>query len=448
MASVASTVSEPSTWLKAAPATIGRFTLRGEIGRGSNGVVFAAQDPILAREVAIKALPLTRNGEFQSKIEAVFVNEAKAAGRLNHPHIVTIFDAGQNEDLAYIAMERLYGLDLHEFMAAGKKLTVQKTALLMARVADALHYAHKQGLVHRDIKPGNIFVQRDGKPKVLDFGVALAALHPNHSAQLIGTPNYMSPEQAQRQPIDARSDVFSLGTILYELLCGRRAFDGHSVEETLAQVIQCTPLPLEQLRPDVPPPLLAIVRKTLARDPAQRYATAGELRNALAGFAGRTLMRDEQRLPVTRRQPWQWAAAAGLLLLAIGAGTLLGRFTTTAEPTPIAAVPLEPTSPPPAASPPGAAAPGQAAASSVLPPVTPSPANPAPPPKDGTLTLAIAPWGEVVVDGEPRGVSPPLTQLNLKPGTYKVEVRNGSAKPYVAEVTVKPGQASPLRHKF
>ena len=445
MASVASTVSEPSTWLKSTPATIGRFTLRGEIGRGSNGVVFAAQDPMLAREVAIKALPLTRNGEFQSKIEAVFVNEAKAAGRLNHPHIVTIFDAGQNDDLAYIAMERLYGLDLHEFMAAGKKLSFQKVALLMARVADALHYAHKQGLVHRDIKPGNIFVQRDGKPKVLDFGVALAALHPNNSAQLIGTPNYMSPEQAQRQPIDARSDVFSLGTILYELLGNRRAFDGHSVEETLAQVIQCTPTPLEQLRHDVPPPLLTIVRKALARDPAQRYTTAGELRNALAAFAGRTLMRDEQRLPSTRLKPWHWAAAAGVLVVAIGVGTLLGRLITI-DPLPIAAVPVDDAG---AAGTIAAGAVGSAGAAAAAAAATPAEAPPPPAvPKDGTLTLAIAPWGEVVVNGERRGVSPPLKQLVLKPGTYKVEVRNGNAQPYVAEVTVKPGQASPLRHKF
>jgi len=445
MASVASTVSEPSTWLKSTPATIGRFTLRGEIGRGSNGVVFAAQDPMLAREVAIKALPLTRNGEFQSKIEAVFVNEAKAAGRLNHPHIVTIFDAGQNDDLAYIAMERLYGLDLHEFMAAGKKLSFQKVALLMARVADALHYAHKQGLVHRDIKPGNIFVQRDGKPKVLDFGVALAALHPNNSAQLIGTPNYMSPEQAQRQPIDARSDVFSLGTILYELLGNRRAFDGHSVEETLAQVIQCTPTPLEQLRHDVPPPLLTIVRKALARDPAQRYTTAGELRNALAAFAGRTLMRDEQRLPSTRLKPWHWAAAAGVLVVAIGVGTLLGRLITI-DPLPIAAVPVDDAG---AAGTIAAGAVGSAGVAAAAAAATPAEAPPPPAvPKDGTLTLAIAPWGEVVVNGERRGVSPPLKQLVLKPGTYKVEVRNGNAQPYVAEVTVKPGQASPLRHKF
>ena len=445
MASVASTVSEPSTWLKSTPATIGRFTLRGEIGRGSNGVVFAAQDPMLAREVAIKALPLTRNGEFQSKIEAVFVNEAKAAGRLNHPHIVTIFDAGQNDDLAYIAMERLYGLDLHEFMAAGKKLSFQKVALLMARVADALHYAHKQGLVHRDIKPGNIFVQRDGKPKVLDFGVALAALHPNNSAQLIGTPNYMSPEQAQRQPIDARSDVFSLGTILYELLGNRRAFDGHSVEETLAQVIQCTPTPLEQLRHDVPPPLLTIVRKALARDPAQRYTTAGELRNALAAFAGRTLMRDEQRLPSTRLKPWHWAAAAGVLVVAIGVGTLLGRLITI-DPLPIAAVPVDDAG---AAGTIAAGAVGSAGVAAAAAAATPAEAPPPPAvPKDGTLTLAIAPWGEVVVNGERRGVSPPLKHLVLKPGTYKVEVRNGNAQPYVAEVTVKPGQASPLRHKF
>jgi serine/threonine-protein kinase len=178
--------------------------------------------------VAIKVIPLAREAEFRTQIEANFLREAKSAGAMSHPSIVTIYDAGKTDAFAYIAMERLHGQDLHEYLAGGNRMSARQAASMMMRLADAIHYANKRGLVHRDIKPSNIFLSRDLRPKLLDFGTALAPApldaSENGTRHLVGTPNYMSPEQAKGEPLDARSDIFSLGTILYELLAGRRAF--------------------------------------------------------------------------------------------------------------------------------------------------------------------------------------------------------------------------------
>ena len=270
------------------PKTIGRFTILNEIGRGSYGIVWAAHDPVLGREVAIKVIPLAREAEFRTQIEANFLREAKSAGAMSHPSIVTIYDAGKTDTFAYIAMERLHGQDLHEYLAGGNRMSPRQAASMMMRLADAIHYANKRGLVHRDIKPSNIFLSRDLRPKLLDFGTALAPTPLDGSEKgtrhLVGTPNYMSPEQAKGEPLDARSDIFSLGTILYELLSGRRAFDGRTIDETLEQVVAAHPRPVEKLRPETPPLLATIVRKAMERDPAQRYQKAADFRNALAEF--------------------------------------------------------------------------------------------------------------------------------------------------------------------
>ncbi len=271
----------------APPKTIGRFTILNEIGRGSYGVVYAAHDPVLAREVAIKIIPLAREDQFRTQIEASFLHEAKSAGGMSHPSIVTIYDAGKTDSFAYIAMERLHGQDLHEYLASGNRMSPRQSAAMMMRVADAIHYANKRGLVHRDIKPSNIFLSRDLKPKLLDFGTALAPVPETKlrgTRQLVGTPNYMSPEQADGATLDARSDIFSLGTILYELLCGRRAFDGRTVDETLDQVLAANPKSVDRIRSETPPALVEIVRKAMAKEPAARYQKAAELRNALADF--------------------------------------------------------------------------------------------------------------------------------------------------------------------
>ena len=269
------------------PKTIGRFTVLNEIGRGSYGVVYAAHDPVLGREVAIKLIPLAREEQYRTQMEASFLREAKSAGGMSHPSIVTIYDAGKTDALAYIAMERLHGQDLHEYLATGNKMSPRQAAAMMMRVADAIHYANKRGLVHRDIKPSNIFLSRDLKPKLLDFGTALAPVSEpvqRGARQLVGTPNYMSPEQAKGETLDARSDIFSLGTILYELLAGRRAFDGRTIDDTLDQVLNAAPRAVERIRPDTPPALAQIVHRAMARDPGERYQKASELRNALAEF--------------------------------------------------------------------------------------------------------------------------------------------------------------------
>jgi serine/threonine-protein kinase len=473
--------TEPSALLSDAPRMVGRFTIREEIGRGSNGVVYGAFDPVLAREVAIKAIPLAPGRKWSERLEANFLNEAKAVAGLNHPHIVTVFDAGKTDTLAYLAMERLHGRDLHEVIAAGHAMTFRQIAALLARVADAVHFAHKRGLIHRDIKPSNIFIQRDGKPKVLDFGVALGRIGEGTAGgerQLIGTPNYMSPEQALGRRLDARSDVFSIGTILYELLAGRRAFEGATIEETLAQVISDAPPPIETLRPDVPAALIAICDRALEKDVERRYQTAGELRNDLAAFAGRppthaanasshgastpprAVRWRAQRL--LKRMPPAAVAAAALAAGGALAAVALWVSLQREAPAPAveAAAPTPPAAVPPAEEPQPVARVEEETQDA--PPQPPPVARPAPAratrtntataqsvaTAEGFVTLAIAPWGEVLVDGASRGVSPPLNRLALAPGVYVIEVRNGDAPPFSARVEIRPGQTLTLKHRF
>lgn len=491
LATIGSLPTEPSAALATAPLMIGRFSVRGEIGRGSNGVVYSAHDPVLDREVAIKAIPLSQDTVFRSQIEANFLNEAKAAAGLSHPHIVTVFDAGKSDHLAYIAMERLRGEDLHDYMASGAHMGWRQSATLIARVADAVHFAHKRGLIHRDIKPSNIFLSRDGKPKVLDFGVALMNMGDSSGTQrrqLIGTPNYMSPEQAVGKRLDARSDVFSIGTILYELLCGVRAFEGKTIEETLSQVISDEQKPLTSLRPDVPPPLVTIVARALEKDPAQRYQTAGELRNELAAYAGRPTARTLARAasnggtfgvrfaPLARAAEAVGLPPAGMVAAMVGIVAIaVAAVVATRDETPIAPAPAatvtqtEPvktlTAPPPE---PVAASADTTATEPANINANASPANgngrarsgprrtrveagtqpPLPPQAEGFVSLAIAPWGEVMVNGVTHGVSPPLTRLPLTAGLYTIEIRNNAEPPFVARIEIKPGQTLSLQHRF
>jgi serine/threonine-protein kinase len=439
----AAMTTRPST-PPAPPESIGRFRVVGEIGRGANGVVYAAHDPVLGRDVAIKATPLAASDRERERTEASFIKEARAVAGLSHAHIVTVFDAGRTETLAYIAMERLHGRDLHEYLHGGSRLGVRQAAALMARIADAVHYAHKRGLIHRDIKPSNIFLTRDMKPKVLDFGVAMPRTDRDslHRPRLIGTPNYMSPEQAQGMALDARSDVFSLGTILYEMLTGRRAFDDPDPEVVLDRVIHAEPQPLARLRPEVPEELARIVRKAMAKDVGARYQTAGEFRNDLATFSGSRELpapaapRTPPATPRRQRRPAarNWGAGAALLVVAAAAAWLAHSARREPVAAPAAAGPR-----PPAAAP---------AAPAVARPQPTTKAAAAPTPAHGQLMLAIAPWGEVLVDGQSRGVSPPLTRLQLPPGSYSIEVRNGQLPPLKARIDVRPGQTQTLKHRF
>jgi serine/threonine-protein kinase len=499
-------IQDPATPKPAIPARIGRFVIREEIGRGSNGVVYAATDPVLGRDIAIKAIPLDPLSPAQHDVEAGFLQEAKIAAGLNHPSIVTVFDAGKTETIAYIAMERLHGSDLHHWLVANRPMSAESAAALIARVSDAVHFAHRRGLIHRDIKPSNIFLGRDLKPKVLDFGIALAQGkqgNPDEPPKLIGTPNYMSPEQALGRPLDARSDVFSIGAILYEVITGHRAFDGANVDEILTKVVKSDPPPLTDWRPDLSPLIGEIVFRALAKNPANRYQTAAQLRNDLAAFAGRPF-------PPGTSPPGELAASpprAGFHLPGpgplIATGCAIVGLTLTfafwywshrADPdgdspptVASAARPSAPETAPPAmppalqpATPPSASAPGtrladarsaaaataraepdslaarpsdaprapRASAGHAAHKATAKPAPAPPPPEPGTLSLAVAPWGQVFLDGADMGVSPPLNRLNLGPGTHEVELRNGAAPVFHTQIAIESGKILVLQHRF
>jgi len=462
-----------------APTNIGRFIIREEIGRGSNGVVYSATDPVLGRDIAIKAIPLDPRNPARRQIEASFLQEAKMAAGLNHASIVTVFDAGKTDTVAYIAMERLTGADLHHWQLANGTMSAEGAAALIARVCDAVHFAHRRGLIHRDIKPSNIFLSRDLKPKVLDFGIALAQGKqggPDDPPKLIGTPNYMSPEQALGRPLDARSDIFSIGAILYELVTGHRAFEGANVDEILTKVVKVDPAPLSSWQADLPPQIGEIIFRALAKNPANRYQTAAQLRNDLASFAGRPV------LPSTAPSFDAMASPRGRLrlpapgaLLALGAAVLAlvlsfaywywgphARDIALSNPPPQAPSPTP--AAPPVVTLPAAGSSGSGASSPHVAVAAPKPTKPRkkatppppppvvaaapPPPEPGSLALAIVPWGTVLVDGKEVGVAPPLNKLTLAPGAHFIEVRNGALAPFAAQVQIESGKTIAVQHHF
>ena len=254
-----------------------RYRVEARIGQGGMAEVFRGFDPSLDRTVAIKILlpPYDRDAGFVSR----FRREAQAAARLNHPNIVGVYDAGADGDTQYIVMEYIEGRTLASFLAGGGKPTPIQAVELTGKVAIALQAAHAQGIVHRDIKPANIMVTRAGAVKVMDFGIARLqtdATAPQTSS-VIGTPAYFSPEQAQGQAVDARSDIYSLGCVLYELLAHRQPFTGDTPVAVAYKQVNEMPPPPSQLNPDVPPRLDAVVMKCLAKNPANRYQSAADL---------------------------------------------------------------------------------------------------------------------------------------------------------------------------
>jgi dienelactone hydrolase/predicted Ser/Thr protein kinase len=269
--------------------TVSHYRIEREIGRGGMGVVYDAVDTRLGRRVAIKMLPAEATAD--SERNRRFVQEARAASALNHPHIVTIHDIGEADGETFIAMELVEGTPLDRLLAEGP-LSVAKALEYGAQVAGALEAAHARGIVHRDIKPANIMITRDGRAKVLDFGLAkLAERGPAETTMtgvgtqpglIIGTASYMSPEQAQGLPTDARSDVFSFGAVLYEMLTGRRAFSGATDVSIITAILRDDPPPARQMRAAVPPDVERTVSHCLAKDPAARFATAGAVREELA----------------------------------------------------------------------------------------------------------------------------------------------------------------------
>jgi serine/threonine-protein kinase len=271
---------------------IGRYKILGELGRGAMGVVYKAEDPALDRIVALKTIRLGDEAQGRKEYERRFMLEAKAAGKLTHPNIVTIFDFGEEEDLAYMAMELLEGSDLRSRMRAGD-IPAMEAVEIALQVADGLGFAHETGVVHRDIKPGNIMLLERGAVKIMDFGIARLrhADHKTSIGMVLGTPRYMSPEQIGGQPVDQRSDIFSLGTVLYEMLTRTMLFAGEDVNQIAHNVANADPAPPSRTNPEVPQIVDFIVARALKKDPAVRYQDAYEmaadLRDALAEMRAR-----------------------------------------------------------------------------------------------------------------------------------------------------------------
>jgi beta-lactam-binding protein with PASTA domain/predicted Ser/Thr protein kinase len=254
-----------------------RYRVEARIGQGGMAEVFRGFDPALERTVAIKVLlpPFDRDAGFVSR----FRREAQAAARLSHPNIVGVYDTGADGDTQFIVMEYIEGRTLASFLAGGGRPTPMQSVELTSRIAAALQVAHAHKIVHRDIKPANVMVTREGAVKVMDFGIARMqsdATAPQTSS-VIGTPAYFSPEQAQGNPVDARSDIYSLGCVLYELLAYRPPFTGDTPVAIAYKQVNEMPVPPSQVNPDVPPRLDAVVMKCMAKNPANRYRDAAEL---------------------------------------------------------------------------------------------------------------------------------------------------------------------------
>jgi serine/threonine-protein kinase len=259
--------------------TLGRYEILKELGQGAMGTVYLGRDPKINREVAIKTLTYANVDDgLLDEIKERFVREAEAAGNLSHPNIVTIFDVGEEHDMAYMAMELLKGNDLAEHCRKDNLMPIKKVLDLIAAVADALDYAHSNGVVHRDIKPDNIVLLEEGKVKVADFGIArVMSSSETQTGVLLGTPSYMSPEQVEGARVDGRSDLFSLGVVLYEMLSGEKPFKGDNLANMLYAIANSAYTPLTRVNIDVPACCNKIIKKLLIKDPEKRVKSADKV---------------------------------------------------------------------------------------------------------------------------------------------------------------------------
>jgi len=444
---------------------LGRFRITGVLGKGAMGTVYRAHDPVIDRTVAIKTISCSGlSSDESAAFEERFFREARSAGRLNHPNIVTIHDAGRSDGLAYIAMEFLAGRSLREILDSGIVLPPEQCLRIAAEVADGLAFAHANAVVHRDIKPANIMVQDNGAIKIADFGVAqLANASGTVAGASFGSPKYMSPEQVNGQKVDGRSDIFSLGGVLYEMLTGHPPFAGEELAAVLYRILNDDPPPPTTVQASLPAEFDRVVAKAMAKDATLRYQRAEEfaqdLRRCQRQLLGTDLAAgaaaDGDPVPTIRgRRAMYWTIATGLLAgvaaaawLTIGSRDSITAPTAVPQPVPVPAVVSGPIAEPvarpagaaDAARPIVAAKPAVAAAAAAVKSRQPT---------TGKLTLAISPWGEVRVDGKPVGIAPPLIELKVTAGRHRIEIRNGGFPPHRQSILVAGGTTVRIKHKF
>ncbi len=479
---------------------LGRYRVIEEMARGPTGVVYKARDPLIDRLVTIKTLdvglPRGEYEAFQRRVD----RELKSAGRLNHPNIVTIYDVGTSGDIAYTAMEFMDGRSLRDMLDTGVVMLPARVADIAAQVADGLDFVHQRGIVHRDIKPDHVMVLRSGVVKITDFGIARLS-RGSHTliAEVLATPRYTSPEQVIGEKVDERSDIFSLGAVLYEMLTGVPPFASGKLHEIAHQIVNEMPPAPSTRNGSVAPAFDVIVAKALAKRPDDRYRNAREmaadLRRAARAPLGNAAdvaaalepvataqpIADDTsatvpsavdptrieapaapaELPardrVRQRRPLALYTVPVVLLLATAGWALLSPETPTPQPSSelMMATAVDSTHGAPATT-----ERDQGAAS--VPQLLPEAVSRAPPaailtakeqpliaPKStARLALAVSPWGEVYVDGQRRGISPPLKELKLAPGKYTVEIRNTNFERYRETVELKADASLKIRHKF
>ena len=504
-------VDAPDPAVEPTLSHIGRYALKRQLGEGGLGAVYEAWDPLLSRAVAVKTLQFDVDARARVSLDGLFLNEARAAAGLTHKYIVTIHDAGLSAHGVYIAMERLYGRDLQQALVEGWRPTLEQSVQLVRRIAEALAYAHARGVVHCDIKPANIFLTRRAKPKVLDFGIARVT-HGSTLKMLDGTvagsPRYRAPEQLAGGTIDARTDMFSLGAVFYELLCGEKAFEGASLADINQAVLDSSPKPAHEVRPSVPEDLSRIVSRMMAREPEHRFAGANDVVSALrrwsvehAGGADAPVPHRQQGVAAgassTRRR---WLVTAALFAaagaIALGLNQRQAPADPAAQPAParVAEAPTAATVAPPVLTSPAAPANSGAATTAVeaeapsvptspAPTTTAAAAAPAPaprarvdtvgarrplaadtlaretrpidstpavaaPPLQGLVQLAVSPWGQIEVDGQAAGATPPLSRLSLAEGSHTITVRNADFPAHTVQVQVSADKPVTIRHRF
>lgn len=460
---------------------LGRYRITRHIGDNALGAVYFGMDPLLQRTVVLQTARLDAAAFEQQDFAERFLQSIKAVERLNHPNIATVHDSGREGDRAYIATEYHEGLDLDDLIARNMPPPADLAVELVAGVADGLAYAHRHGVIHQNIAPAYITVLPNGGVKLSGFGIAALQSGRRPDSALQGTPAYLAPEQFSGKPVDGRTDLFSLGVVFYRLLTGKAPFEGDTAAEVMYQIVRkparwpSRVIALEHRGFDV------ILAKALAKSPEDRYQTANEfaadLRRAsdlareklppwpTGGLAprknGTRGDRDEQagignstRTSSSRR--WLYAAVASTLMAGTAVFIAKDRVAEApASPAPPAAAPIAATAapilPPPVETPP-ALPPAAAAPPALPPPSTPEAPSqeppPAPPIKMATITFAIAPWGEVFINNQSKGISPPLTRLELPPGPVRIEIRNTGARPLVKELVLDEGKAVRLKHKF
>jgi serine/threonine protein kinase len=292
-----------------APERIGKYYVVHEVGRGSTGTVYLSHDPFYGRDVAIKMYHATVGDDAESRnARRMFMGEAHMIGKLHHPNIVPIYDAGEEEGRRYVVTEHIHGArTFSAYCRPTSLLPIDQIVSLIYKCAKALHYAHSRGVVHRDIKPSNILLTQDGDVRIVDFGIALVSdSDVSRLEGVAGSPAYMSPEQVQGHELDARSDLYSLGAVMYEMLCGQRPFRAGALGKLLRQVVHSDPEPLREVRPEIPEELEAIVVRALMKDPEQRFRNGAEFAAELTRVhqklrVAHSEMDTEERFAVLRR---------------------------------------------------------------------------------------------------------------------------------------------------